>query len=163
MARVEAELESQPAVMLVEVTNRNDFEIADMFNGVPVVFPKDQKVEVTPDQAQHIFGWPGDDTDRAHYMAKRFGWGDRQSLEWIPGTRTPLWFEKAMKIEIHPVYFDLVRRRPNDPIPADDGRDLDDPPPSKIAAEVAGTRAGKRNKRAAPGRRKLRDNTERVR
>jgi hypothetical protein len=165
MARIEdeAELQSQPAVMLLEVTNRNDFEINDMFNGIPVTFPTGQKVEITPDQALHFFAWPGDDADRAMHMAKRYGWGSRQTLEWTPGTRQPLWFEMAMKIEVHPVYFDLVRRRPSDPIPADDGSDPDDTGPAKIRAEEAGlTKAGKRNKRAAPGRRKMRE-TERIR
>lgn len=166
-AKIEAEASAseagtEPAVMLLEVTNRNDFEINDMFNGIPVFFPKDQRVEVTPEQALHFFNWPGDDQDRAMHMAKRYGWGSRQALEWRPGTRQPLWFEMAMKIEISPVYFDLVRRRPSDPIPADDGSDPDDGPP-KIRAEEAGlTKAGKRNKKLAPGRR-TREHAERVR
>jgi hypothetical protein len=153
---------TEPAVMLLEVTNRNDFEINDMFNGIPVTFPKDQKVEVTPDQAFHFFNWPGEETDRAMHMAKRYGWGSRETLQWKPGTRQPLWYEMAMKIEISPVYFDLVRRRPSDPIPADDGADDRRGPPHISSAESGLTKSGKRNKKAAPGRRK-REHEERVR
>lgn len=164
MADTDTEAETQPAVMLLEVTNHNDFDINDMFNGVPVHFPPEQKVEISLEQALHFFSWPGEDADRAMHMAKRYGWGNRQSLEWIPGTRKPLWFEMAMKIEVSPVYFDLVRRRPSDPIPADDGAD-DAVSPPKISAEEAGlTRSGKRNKKLAPAsRRKIREKADRVR
>lgn len=156
--------ETEPAVMLLEVTNHNDFDIQDMFNGIPVTFLKGEKVEITPEQALHFFSWPGEDADRAMHMAKRYGWGSRQTLEWTPGTRQPLWYEMAMKIEVAPVYFDLVRRRPSDPIPADDGQD-DAVSPPKISAEEAGlTKAGKRNRKLAPaGRRKMREKADRVR
>ena len=132
----------EPAVMMVEVTNRNDFEIRDMYDGVPIVFPVNESVTISPAQAMHCFGYPGEDADRAVHMARRYGWGGRENLAWVPGTRTPIFAEFALKVELKPIYYDLVKRKPNDPIPADDGVN-DDPPPSKIAAE-AGTKAGRR-------------------
>lgn len=151
--------ENAPAITMVEVTNRNDFDINDMFNGIPVVFPVGVKVDVSPDVARHCFGWPGEDVDRATHMARRYGWGGRENLTWKPGTRLPLYHDWAMKVEVKPIYFDLVRRNPNDPIPADDGKDPDDLPPSRIEAADPGTRVGKRNRKAAPPRR-LRDRHE---
>lgn len=152
------EEQEQPAVMMVEVTNHNEFAINDMFNGVPCIFPVGVKVDVSTDIAAHCFGWPGEDMDRATHMARRYGWGGRENLEWIPGTRLPKYHEWAMKVEIKPIYFDLVRRKPNDPIPADDGKPDDDLPP-RIEAAEAGTTVGKRKRKPATPRR-LRDRHE---
>ena len=163
------EQENAPAIMLLTVTNRNDFSIPDMFNGVPVNFPglKDSDgnavpptaVDVSPEIATHCFGWPGEDVDRATHMARRYGWGGRENLVWKPGTRQPLYHDWAMKVEIKPVYFDLVRRNPNDPIPADDGKPDDTPLPPRIEVERATSGGGKRNRKAATPRR-LRDRHE---
>jgi hypothetical protein len=155
--RAQEKIDAAPAVMALEVTNRNDFPIHDMFNGVPHVFPSGQTVEISTDAAAHFFGWPGEDADRALHMAKRYGWGGRENLAWTPGTQEPIYFAMVRKVEIKEVYFDLVRRKPSDPIPADDGRDPEDLPPARVEAPTI--RAGKRNRRASKPRR-LRDRHE---
>ncbi|HEX8838779.1 MAG TPA: hypothetical protein VF748_17685 [Candidatus Acidoferrum sp.] len=155
-----AEDENQPAIILVKVTNNLDRDISDWYNGVPVVFPVGVPVEVNTEIAAHIFGWPGDDDDRARHMANRFGWGTRENLQWMPGTRRPMYFADAMKIVIEPVPLYLTRRKPSDPIPADDGGKDDDPPPPAVEADT-GTKVGRRRKTAK--RRDRHSASERVR
>lgn len=118
----------QPAIMQVEVTNNNDFPIEDRFNGVPVRFPIGETVTVTEAIAFHCFAWPGDAADMALHMAKRYGWTGRDHLV-MNAARQPLYRQFADKVVIQPVYFDLVKRDRNDPIPADNGEDADPPPP----------------------------------
>lgn len=136
-----------PAVMQLEVTNGNDFDIEDFFDGIPVRFPAGQTVTVSPDQAMHCFGYPGEARDVALYMAKRYGWSGRDYLI-AEGEREPKYRQLAAKIFIKPVYFDLVRRDRNDPILADHGEEDDEPPEPSMGADT-GTRAGKRRKTPA--------------
>jgi hypothetical protein len=135
-----------PTVMMVEVINHNDFNISDMFNGIPVGFPKETPVPVSPEIALHCFGYPGELTDRALHMAKRYGWSGREYLK--PeglGGGPPLYEVLASKIEIRPIYYDLVRRNPNDPILLDTGNEEDDRPTVTEEADTI-TRVGRRKK-----------------
>lgn len=76
----------EPQVMSVKVTNRNDFLIRDMFDGVPYEFHPNKPLAVPIDAANHIFGWwppYTDDEGKQHsvdpaamkaHVIKRFGW-----------------------------------------------------------------------------------------
>jgi hypothetical protein len=135
-----------PAIMMVSVINRNTFTINDMFNGIPVVFPPEKSVDVSPEIALHCFGYPGELADRALHMAKRYGWSGKDYL--MPeglGDGEPRYVTLASKIEITPIYYDLVRRNPNDPIPLDTGNEEDDRPAVTEEADTT-TRVGKRRK-----------------
>src|SRR5260370_36535315 len=93
-----------PTVQMVAVTKRNDFLIRDMFNGVPVNFPQDVAVDVSPEIALHCFGWPGELHDRALHMAKRYGWAGRGYLK--PeglGDGPPRYEGAASKVESQPI------------------------------------------------------------
>ncbi len=138
-----------PAVMMVEVINHNDFIINDMFNGVPIRFPPETRVDVTAEQATHCFGYPGELQDRALHMAKRYGWSGRDYLK--PeglGDGPPRYQILAEKIELRPIFYDLVRRNPNDPIPLDTGNEEDDQPNPPPEGDPT-TKVGRR-KRAKP-------------
>ena len=41
----------------VQVINRNEFTIADMFDGIPFTFAPNKALTIPPDAANHIFGW----------------------------------------------------------------------------------------------------------
>ncbi len=147
-----------PTVMMVEAINHNDFVIRDMFNGVPVTFPPDVAVPVSPEVALHCFGYPGELHDRALHMAKRYGWSGRDYLK--PeglGDGPPRYEVLASKIEIRPIYYDLVRRSPNDPILLDTGDEADDRPTPQAEADT-GTKVGKRRKAKPRADRPRRDN-----
>jgi hypothetical protein len=149
-----------PTIMMVEVVNKNDFEIKDMFNGVPVVFPPDEAVPVQPEVAMHCFGYPGDDEERSLHCAKRFGWSGRDYLKPAGlGQQEALYVTLTKKIVIRPIYYDLVRRSPDDPVPLDTGDEADDrprPPPESAKGTRVGKRRGSRAKndrhRVAPMR-----------
>jgi hypothetical protein len=137
-----------PAVMMLEVTNNNDFTINDMFDGVPVTFPPGKTVDCTAQIASHLFGYPGELADRAVHMAKRFGWSGKDYLKPEgPGDSVPRYFSLAEKIVISPVYYDLVKRNPNDPIPLDLGDEDADRPVAE--ADNTGTKVGKRKRSTA--------------
>jgi hypothetical protein len=136
-----------PAIMQLEVINHNDFPIDDFFDGVPVSYPKDVVVTVTPDMALHCFGYPGDKAEMALHMAKRYGWSGRDYLI-QQGEREPLYKQLAAKIEIKPVYFDLVRRDRDAPILADNGED-EDTRMEPVGSGDTGTRTGKRKRTPA--------------
>ncbi len=139
-----------PTVQMVEVINHNTFTINDMFNGVPVNFPPEQRVDTSPEVAAHCFGYPGELHDRALHMAKRYGWSGKDYLK--PeglGDGEPRYVTLSSKVEIKPIYYDLVRRDPNDPIPLDTGDEADDRP-QPIDESDTTTRVGKRKKTARP-------------
>lgn len=130
-----------PAITQLEVINRNNFAITDMFDGVPISFPPfagdpnaippippGQVITVTTSMAMHFFGFPGDPADMATHMARRYGWAGRDYIrpEGL-NNALPRYAVLAGNIEIRPVYFDLVRRNQNEPIPADDGSEPDNP------------------------------------
>ena len=138
-----------PAVSMIEVINHNDFLINDMFNGIPIRFAPKERVDVSVEIAMHCFGYPGELADRGQHMARRYGWAGRNYLapENDPNAE-PLWMTLASKIELRPIFYDLVRRNPNDPIPVDLGSEEDDrpnPPPEGDPTTKVG-----RRKRAKP-------------
>jgi hypothetical protein len=135
-----------PAVLVhVQVTNTNPWPIEDMFDGTPVVFPPNVPVDVSPDVARHCFGYPGEPRDMAIWMARRYGWATPETMKWT-AHKTPQYFEFAQKVLFEPVYYDLVRRKPDDPIPALSADDKDDDPPP-IPAESKTTTVVGRNRK----------------
>lgn len=135
----------QPAVLLqVEVTNGGTDPIEDMFDGVPVIFEPGKPRVIGPEAAMHFFGYPGEPKDMAIHMAKRFGWATPANLAWT-AHKTPAYVEMAGKIKFQPIYYELVRRRPDDPIPAIVGEeDAPLPPP----ADASTTKVLKSNRYA---------------
>lgn len=70
---------------LIKVTNKNDFDIRDHFEGLPYNFVKDEPVNVPLEAMRHIFGvdFPADEaTLKSHEfrdqafdaVARRWGW-----------------------------------------------------------------------------------------
>jgi hypothetical protein len=57
----------------------------------------------------------------------------------------------AEKIKITPVYYDLVKRNPNDPIPVDLGDEESDRPVATALAET--TKSGRKRRNKAPVKR----------
>ena len=137
---------------MLEVTNHNDFTIRDMFDGIPVEFAPGIPVDCTAAICQHLFGWPGELSDRAIHMARRFGWSGKDYLRPEgPTDAVPRYVTLSEKIVITPVYYDLVKRNPNDPIPLDTGDEESDRP---VATETADTtKAGRRKRVAKPPKR----------
>ena len=68
-----------------KVTNTNDFDIADMYDGVPYKFLAKGKNSVPLDAmaALHIFGWTegGDPAEWRRHTQKRFGWNTAEMLK----------------------------------------------------------------------------------
>jgi hypothetical protein len=129
----------QPAVLVqVEVTNGLTDPIEDMFDGVPVIFRPGVPQVIGPEAAMHFFGYPGEPRDMAIHMAKRFGWATPANLQWT-AHKTPVYVDMAAKIKFEPIYYELVRRKPDDPIPAivPDEEPLP-PPPSEATTTVVG-------------------------
>jgi hypothetical protein len=136
----------RPAVMELEVINRNEgMPISDYFDGIPLEFPVNTPVTITPAQAMHLFGYPGELTDRALHMARRFGWSGRDFLI-AQGEQEPRYVQLARNIEIRPVYYDLIRRDENAPIIADDGHEEE--PAEGVIADT-GTKVGRRKRTPA--------------
>ena len=140
------------AVTMLEVTNNNDFTIRDMFDGVPVTFEPGKAVDCSPAICAHLFGWPGEMPDRAMHMARRFGWSGKDYLKPEgPADSVPRYFTLAEKIVITPVYYDLVKRNPNDPIPVDLGDEEADRPLATAPADL--TKSGRKRRNKAPMKR----------
>ena len=140
------------AVTMLEVTNNNDFTISDMFDGVPVRFEPGKPVDCTPAICAHLFGWPGEMADRALHMARRFGWSGKDYLRPEgPADDSPRYFKLAEKITISPVYYDLVKRNPNDPIPVDMGDEESDRPVATAPSDL--TKSGRKRRNKAPVKR----------
>jgi hypothetical protein len=70
---------------LIKVTNKNDYEIVDYFDGIPYVFATDKPVNVPIEAMRHIFGmeYPADEDvlkshsfreEAFHAVSKRWGW-----------------------------------------------------------------------------------------
>ena len=135
----------QAAVTMLEVTNNNEFTINDMFDGVPVSFPPGVAVDCSPAICHHLFGYPGELADRALHMARRFGWAGKDYLRPEgPGDGVPRYVTLSEKIVITPVYYDLVKRNPNDPIPLDTGDEGADRPVAAVPEDT--TKAGRRKR-----------------
>lgn len=115
-----------PTFLQLEVVNNTGFTIHDFFDGIPVTFPLGQPVTISAAAGMHLFGYPGEPKDMALHMAKRFGWSGREYLKPEGVGDVESRYEKlAAQIKITPIYFDLVRRDRNAPIPADDGSEDD--------------------------------------
>lgn len=104
-------MDQEATVGGVRIVNRNDFTIADMYDGVPYTFPTDSPVTVPPDAANHIFGWrlKGDEetdekvaADMLLYCQKRHGWNTPEVVR--AGNHTK-WFGK---LEFKSVRFRMV-------------------------------------------------------
>jgi hypothetical protein len=141
------------AVTMLEVTNNNDFTITDMFDGIPVTFAPGVPVDCTPAICEHLFGWPAELPVRALKMAARFGWSGKDYLKPEgPGDKVPRYQTLAEKITITPVYYDLVKRNPNDPIPVDLGDEESDRPVATATTDPT-TKGGRRRRNKAPVKR----------
>src|SRR5215471_15488020 len=133
-----------PSMNMVRVTNRNDFLIEDMHDGVPYRFPANETVTIYPEVAAHIFGYPGDDEYRHLYMSKRWGWNDPKIHHERDRHNVPLWKRMAQKIDIRPVSFDMVERDPIAPRPVELGDAAEVPPKSaNPASRSDATRTGR--------------------
>jgi len=68
-----------------KVTNGNDFDIHEMYDGVPYTFLARGKnsVPLDPFAALHIFGWTdgGNPEDWRRHTQKRFGWNTAEFLK----------------------------------------------------------------------------------
>ena len=138
---------------MLEVVNNNDFTITDMFDGVPVTFAPGVPVDCTPAICEHLFGWPAELPVRALKMAARFGWSGKDYLKPEgPGDKVPRYQTLAEKITITPVYYDLVKRNPNDPIPVDLGDEESDRPVATATIDAT-TKGGRRRRNKAPVKR----------
>jgi hypothetical protein len=88
----------------LRVTNNNDFEINDRYDGVPYIFEAGKVLTVPPEAALHIFGWhPGIEPRVVEtHVTKRWGWN------------TPAFMENGnakkffAKLEFKPVTFKTV-------------------------------------------------------
>lgn len=148
--------QATPRIVRLSVINRNPFTITDMFDGIPVTFPTDQAVDVSPEIAMHLFGYPGELEDRAVHMARRFGWSGKEYL--APegqGDSEPKYVTMSRLIEIAPVYYNLVRVDPNAPIKLDTGDEAADRATPGIEADT-GTRVGTRKKSQSKAQRRPR-------
>lgn len=67
----------------IKVTNKNDFDISDGYDGVPFVFPAKGSLVIPADAALHIFGWqPGaDPKDVFRHVQRRWGYNTPAHVE----------------------------------------------------------------------------------
>jgi len=100
----------QQVIQSVRVTNLNDFNIVDRFDGVPYEFPANKSTVIPLDAAQHIFGWePGIDQETLfRHTQRRFGWNTPAMMQ-TSADRT--FFSR---LEIEEVVYRLVEVRPED-------------------------------------------------
>lgn len=106
--------DTEPQVMAVKVVNKNDFQIQDMFDGVPYRFLPHQPINVPVDAAYHIFGWHPSYTDAEghrrnvdpeamkRHVLKRFGWNTPDMME---HGRSDLFYSH---LEICPIRYRMV-------------------------------------------------------
>jgi hypothetical protein len=153
MANPVPQADQAAAFTALEVVNNNDFTIEDRFDGVPKRFPPGEVVPCSQAECLHYFGWPGELEERAQHMARRFGWAGRDYLKPEgPSDDVPKYVKMCEKIVITPVYFDLVKRHPNDPIPVDTGDEESDRPQATAPEDT--TKVGRRRRLKAPAKAK---------
>jgi hypothetical protein len=153
----------KPTFQLVQITNRNDFTIHDMFDGIPYKFEPNKPLAIPVDAASHFFMWPCDDPALVRlWISKRHGWNTAKDIERQADGRMR-WEHWVDKITVAPVHFDLVQRDPDAPIPADAGEadetmtDSDLPPVPATRDDITETKVGVRKnprfyKKTAPRR-----------
>jgi hypothetical protein len=116
MSMVEAE-----RLQYVSVSNGLDYDIDDMYDGIPIRIQAGKKDNLRIDVAAHIFGYYPDVTNETmfRYFSKRQGWNTKEwmALDEASGkSKAQLEFEK---IVIKPVTFRLVPAEEGPSIPAD--------------------------------------------
>lgn len=86
----------------VKITNFNDFELEDRWDGRVYTFKCSTPTTIPVEVARHIFGFGLPEKDQENYVMRRFGWNtvemtkDRQNLKYF----------KAL--DIRPVMFRMV-------------------------------------------------------
>jgi hypothetical protein len=90
MPVIDRDLNERPyRPVLVKVTNNNDFDISDMYDGVAYVFARGEETKMPAEAAHHIFGWTETASEREVFLhvQKRWGWNtpDRsdKALRWF--------------------------------------------------------------------------------
>lgn len=135
----------------VRVTNRNTFQISDMYDGVPYEFPPGATVVIPPEAAAHIFGWPGEGNEMAQHMARRFGWNRPEHYDpKLADARGLLpWQLMTRAITIAVEHYEMRRvHMPGAPIPAEEAADAPDmlglnvDPPAPRRSVVGSRRRG---------------------
>jgi len=128
---------------LIRVTNKNDFPITDMYDGVPYLFAPNKPISIPVAAASHFFAWPTDDPKLfGLWLSKRLGWNTKADLE-LQSDGRMRWQHWVEKIHIEAVQYELVQRDPAAPIPADDG--IVEPerlPPEPMDEGLNSTRVG---------------------
>ncbi|HWS65707.1 MAG TPA: hypothetical protein VN325_23355 [Steroidobacteraceae bacterium] len=116
MQTIQDEANDEPQVMHVRVINLNDFDIRDMFNGVPFVFKAGgrEPKNIPIDAANHIFGWfpayrdaqgdlrEPDPVEMKRHIMRRWGWN---TPDMVQGDRGQLFYEN---IKLQPIMYRMV-------------------------------------------------------
>jgi hypothetical protein len=103
----------------VRIVNHNSFAIHDRQDGVPYNFLPDKAVDIPPEVAEHIFGFPGDTEDMHRHMAKRWGWNLPEHMTWEDGQMK--WQRMCSNIDVSVERYELRRViDPKAPIPAEE-------------------------------------------
>jgi hypothetical protein len=104
----------------VRIVNRNPFPIHDRQDGIPYSFLPDKPVDVPPEVAEHIFGFPGDVEDMHRHMAKRWGWNQPMHQEWGEDGLM-VWQRMCARVNVSVERYELRRvTDPKAPIPAEE-------------------------------------------
>ncbi len=150
------------AIQKIRVVNRNDFTIRDRYDGVPYVFEPGKAVDLPPEVAEHILGYPGEAEDMWRHMSKRWGWNLPHHFQISPESKGLTLSQLYCKnVVVSVERFELRRvTDPRAPIPADAGDDditVHEPPaaprhketPEQLHDRMARVRAARKNTRAA--------------
>ena len=137
-----------PQIHRLRVVNHNDFPIQDRYDGVPLVFPPNESIDISLEAARHILGYPAERDLMNLHMAKRWGWNRPEHVTLDPQTRKMKFQEYADKIEVSVETYEIRRVVPEGP------ERIDDTPVSLIEGdELAEARRSWTNLPAASGAR----------
>lgn len=86
MRRTEEKMElmdrnEQPSPFYVKVTNLNEFEFSDRWEGVEYIFEPGKPMNIPAAAAEHIFGWEPQGGASWPHMSRRFGWNTKAMME----------------------------------------------------------------------------------